>query len=754
MLESPGTRQGLLLFATLGLLVGVLVAACLAHGRGQPKIEINSYLVRDRIVYLDTIQMKSTIIVGLKIYPETREVAKLQLSGELYHNGHLVSSDTISHLDSPGNNLEFDLPLWQETLSRDQLLSIHDGTYLIVVRLLDDHRELLAECKKEVNRNQIGRRFYGPDKVYDKPVYQEIEPASTKSESSNERALINLAKGRDYIVFGKSYLERVYPHTVPSPEEHVESLNALISRSERKPLAFSIYPLKDLDKVRISSSPLRGTNGVTGAISLKVDSVGQLTQIVKSDPAGQRVSYRWAPRILEPGEVEVARRRSQTFWITIAAGPDAAAGDYQGSITLKPDFGRETTIPIHVKVLPVTLTDTDIQYGMMMTYAFYELDNEQWTERERGWIKKRGTEIYRDFREHGMTVVYPHSHFFYKCDSQGKPMLESLRADLEAYKALNFPGPFCWYLGHLLQTAKPSHPGSITNYEAEVAKRRLRDLLTRYEAMARDLGIPKEKLIVQVVDEADDRDRVAAGKALHEVAREMGFKTLTTRDWSDVDVMCTGIPEDGQEAVRLRRKGKTWWVYPNAALTTPNLAYTRYVFGFGAWGWGVKGVTPWTFQMSQGCNGNPFTVLDGPEVMVAYPGPKGLLSTPNWEAVRDGINDYKYVFLLEQLIATEQAKGNPEAFRIKRQLEEFKSNLGRGPREVEYDYGDWPPQSFDQRREQIVRWILQLKGKPKSAGNQRADRPSAAVTTFKLFNAFDRPVVLDSFKTLERSERA
>jgi hypothetical protein len=345
---------------------------------------------------------------------------------------------------------------------------------------------------------------------------------------------------------------------------------------------------------------------------------------------------------------------------------------------------------------------------MMMTYSFYELDNNVWTEQEKALIKQGGFEIYKDFREHGMTMIYPHSYFYLKFDTSGHPVLQSLKASLEAYKRLEFPGPFCWYMGHLLQTAKPFHPGSIDNYDAGVAKTRLRKLLNLFETMAKELGIPKEKLILQLVDEPDDRDRISAGKELNRVAQQLGFKTLVTRKWPEVDVICTGIPSNDKEARKLKQMGKQWWIYSNSALTSRNLGYTRYVFGFGAWCWGVDGVVPWTFQMSQGCNGNPFTVLDGPEVMVAYPGIKGPIPTPTWEAIRDGINDYKYIYLLKKMISDAKGRGNAKAKLIEQQLERFKQDCGRVPGEEECEFGDWPPESFSKRRKQIIEWALEL----------------------------------------------
>jgi hypothetical protein len=113
--------------------------------------------------------------------------------------------------------------------------------------------------------------------------------------------------------------------------------------------------------------------------------------------------------------------------------------------------------------------------------------------------------------------------------------------------------------------------------------------------------------------------------------------------------------------------------------------------------------------MSQGSNGNPFTVLDGAEIMVAYPGVNGPIPTPTWEAIRDGINDYKYIYLLEKMISEEKARGNPVALRIEQQLMQLKQNLGESPGQEENEFGDWTPESFEKRRKQIVEWAMELQ---------------------------------------------
>jgi hypothetical protein len=736
-----GGQGSLWTFINLIVFIGLsTVFLSCSSSEKKTKIEITSCLVRDRVILLDTIRMRSMIIVAFKTLPKFKNLANLTISGELYHNESLISKDKILYLDASGNNLGFDIPLSKGEFICEKPYGIPDGKYLIVIKLFDQNH-LIAQAEKELERSQIGRTFYGFDKVYEQPQYilindektnggslrlrleatdQQTDEGSLRSrlEAKDKKTNNDKQKAKDYIVFQKSYLERVYPNTKLEEHEMIREISTELARNETKPLTFSIRAYKDLRRVKISITPFKDKQGSPSKIHVQVGAVNQLSEVVTKDDEKNVVYYQYAPKIIEDKEVIVPQHHTQTYWLTFKANSETKPGDYYGSIKIMPQSGKQTEIPVHVKVLPLELTDTDKQYGMMMDYALYELDNDVWTEKEKKLIQKRGMEIYEDLRDHGMTLIYPHSHFYYKVDKNGEPILNSLRASLESYKNLKFHGPFVWYLGHLLQTAKPKHPGSILNYDAEVAKRRLQDLLEIFETIARELSITKDKLVVQLVDEPDreDKERVNAGKELHAIARKMGFKTMITRAWPDVDIICTGIPKNEEEAERLKKMGKEWWIYPNNTLNSKNLAYTRYVFGFGAWHWGIDGVSPWTFQMSQGSNGNPFTILDGPEIMVAYPGVNGPIPTPTWEAIRDGINDYKYIYLLKKMISAGKVRSDPVALRIEQQLSLLKNNLGKSPGPKEGEFGDWQPELFEKKRKQIVEWAMELQQKPKKVG--------------------------------------
>ncbi|ABB32225.1 hypothetical protein GeomeDRAFT_1574 [Geobacter metallireducens RCH3] len=696
-------------FCAVGTLCAILVLLFSGvSGCSRTGVHIVSYQLRDRVITLRQPQMRSSLIVGFKVDAGGILYDRLTVQGELRRDGVPLGRDTICRLDGPTGSFGFDIPHQADLLDPERPYSIPDGIYSVQIRVMDPGGHVVADLLHEFRRNQLGRRFVAKGYEY-KPFRCVADQPLAGSHSI--RSVSARVDTDDGILFAHSPQERVFSDSVPGKGSVDNGVSICLARGETQAVAVSLRGKRDLGVVSLEVTPLRSVSGsiLSGAVLCGV--VKDLNEVVREDAEQTALQVRRAPRLIEQGAVTVGHDETRSFWITVAIPVGAVSGIYRGALMVRNHAGTVAELPLTVEVLPLTLPDPDIRYGMMMDYAFYELDNPGWSAEERRTLVKRGEEIYRDFRAHGMNVAYPHSHFFYRTDDKGQPVLEGLKAALGSYRSQGFSGPFVWYLGHLLHTAKPQHPGSILLYDEEVAVRRLRALLSELERLCRERGIAKERVLIQVVDEPDRRDQVRTnvGETLHRIVREMGFRTLITRPWPQVDVICTGDPDDDAEADRLRKTAHEWWIYPNGALTGQNLSYTRYVFGFGAWRWGVNGVVPWTYQMSQGSNGNPFTVLDGPEVMVAYPGAAGPISTPVWETIRDGINDYRYILALRELINRAKSRGDGRGVHVERELERIRASLGAGPSAAEGSYGAWPPGSFDEVRGRIIALIRELR---------------------------------------------
>ena len=339
----------------------ILFSGCSLSKSGlnkQTKIEIVSYVVRDRTLSLKTLQIRSMLIVAFKILREQGDLSNMSVGGELFHNGQLLSRDKIHHLDSSGNNLGFDIPISNRDFSHDKPYGIPVGRYLIVIRLFDQNQKLIAQSQKELNRNQIGRTFHGFDKVYKQPRYllvnneKNAQGGRLEAEGYEKTAEGNRQEAKDYVIFQKTYLERVYPNTKPEAHELIREISTEIARNEYKPLTFSIRALQDLGKVRIAATSLRDVHGKAGHISMNIGAVGQLTEVTGNDDDRNIVYYQYAPKIIEYKEVTIPQYYTQTYWLTLKAESEAIPGDYRGSIKIMPQSGKHTDIPIHVKVLP------------------------------------------------------------------------------------------------------------------------------------------------------------------------------------------------------------------------------------------------------------------------------------------------------------------------------------------------------------------------------------------------------------------
>lgn len=60
----------------------------------------------------------------------------------------------------------------------------------------------------------------------------------------------------------------------------------------------------------------------------------------------------------------------------------------------------------------------------------------------------------------------------------------------------------------------------------------------------------------------------------------------------------------------------------------------------------------WTFQNTENASGDPMRVdVPGRDIYITYPNSDGPLSTPTWEAIREGIEDHKLIYQLEKRIS-------------------------------------------------------------------------------------------------------
>lgn len=188
-----------------------------------------------------------------------------------------------------------------------------------------------------------------------------------------------------------------------------------------------------------------------------------------------------------------------------------------------------------------------------------------------------------------------------------------------------------------------------------------------------DLGLKPEQVWLHIFDEqhgAAVDDYVAARQLLEEVVPDVRdtvtvgssttFEEVRRMDpYVDLWSPFLGRLDNAEEVAFYQQTGKPVVPYvcaENKKVFDP-YAYFR-LFPWKIWQWGFHGCWIWTYLRGNAWNGREW---DGG---VVYPGQGEIVTSRRWEAFRDGLEDYLYLYLLRQrLEAGEAPAGSADLLR-------------------------------------------------------------------------------------------
>jgi hypothetical protein len=357
--------------------------------------------------------------------------------------------------------------------------------------------------------------------------------------------------------------------------------------------------------------------------------------------------------------------------------------------------------------------DPEIDYSMCMSYEFFELDNKEWTQDQKQEIYSDGLSSFLDYLNHGLTTVVTSSPYYFQWNRDGSPRLEHLEAMLKASREAGFTRPVFWYFGHYLQSAKGQHPGNIRLYDPKVHPNRAEKLARTALEMDRKIFAPP--LYFMPIDEP----RIAARQKmtlqlLEAIKKVPGAKTMST---TNIGGKLLDIEDDSQADKILlkpgekeRKSDRKVWEYNNTVVDCLNPCYSRYIYGYYTWRQDLDGMNSWGPGTTENSRGNPYEDLDHEftDYAITYPHTGGPLATPNWEALREGIDDERYIYQLERRCSLHAVK-NPEVVsEAMKFLDSIRSMCDFDDRSIINEYGKWTPERFISLRRQIIQWIIKL----------------------------------------------
>ncbi len=464
-------------------------------------------------------------------------------------------------------------------------------------------------------------------------------------------------KSSGFQLFSRPYSSFIFPNTKPT--NRLSQIRLFAAIGEFEPVTVSIHSLRKLDGLSVAISKLSGPGGV--AISQKDWDVRVVRYMDKRENYQVDSYVADTPTYIEiPAASEkLEANTTATFWLTLKVPQSAKPGIYKGSVTITSDNGKQK-VPITVRVLPFKLPELkDNLQGI-----YYNAGG--------GWLpaKEQVKFDLNDMRDHGMTSIglctgidstsYKVSGTQVAFDFKGNTAFEYI---MDTTRDLGFPAPLITICdnGQWADTqeyASPAYAEMYINFWKGI-----------YQA-----GNAKgwNPIYIQPEDEVGwrtqaDRDRNTyllgllkkAGLKTEVDGPSDGYFNTIAGPLSDIWNYCGTLgPDDTVKQAQAEGKIVTVYNFDCGGFTPEVQRWARGLFN---WKHNLKGSYNWMYR---GGNGS---IFDDQDAIIGdwvhyYPSRPGHPGGPTmgWEASREGIDDLKYIRLLESLINTASHKpGKP-----------------------------------------------------------------------------------------------
>lgn len=540
------------------------------------------------------------------------------------------------------------------------------------------------------------------------------EPMPPVSESDRKRG---------FVVYARHYLDCIYPETRPRAEEiNPAELRLFASPGEFATTNFIVLPLRGQKAAKVTAGPL-------GPVAAEAIDVRRVRFMRARPNYTTQYRYRVVPDVLEHfAELDLVAGENARFWLTIHVPDQTPAGTYTGAVTFN-CAGGAATIPLRLRVLPIALQEDPAKvFGIYYRHPYDQIASAP-DEGSKAYFRRKAEFEFQDMIAHGTRNVTL-SASARPADAQGNFSFnwDLLAAKLELWKKYSFRGPIVMSVPtesiyeKYLHDRPGSHLRGVKDPPAEF-ERELTALVKAIEVERRRRGWP-EFLYYPIDEPGTDAAAVNFMVKVLRACKAAGVRTYVTADPTHeqfepmrpfIDVWCTQpfSPDRDTIVADMQARNVEYWCYPNHVNGendhTP-VAGARMTYGFGFWRSGFRALIPWIYQAS---NGDPFNYLDGATMdFFNRSEPDGTpMPVAMWEAYRQGYNDYRYVYTLEQKIAEAKRSSSARARAAAAQAEKELRSVWDAIRvQAKYKYDDlWSSEDFDAYRWIVAQQIMALE---------------------------------------------
>jgi hypothetical protein len=495
----------------------------------------------------------------------------------------------------------------------------------------------------------------------------------------------------------------------PLPEEKGEAVSLSAARNEIEAAQIVLRPDKAIKALTASAGELKGAKGRIAADRVEIREVAYVRVEHPTDPTG--AAGEWAdPLPPLKGPIPCAAGRNQPLWVQVRVPEDAAAGDYEGTVTIDAD-GRKVAVQLRLHVWDFALPRrTHVRSGFGFSPGEVKRYHNLQTPEE---VREVCEKYYRNFADHRIALYDPMSASPIRVRLTGTKenpdvevnFVEFDKAAAHYLDEIGFNSFMLHVQGLPGGTFHERHEGNFhghkqgsTHYERLMGK-----YLKAVQDHLEEKGWLK-KAYVYWFDEPEPRDYpfvVEGMQLLKRLAPKLTrFLTEEPNDAlaGHVELWCPVLNAfDPAAAKKRQEKGEEIWWYvccgPHAPYTTLFIdhdAIELRMWLWMSWRYGVEGILIWQTNYWTSSTAFPKGALQDPwadpmsyvsgygvpegtkqhwgngDGRFFYPPHRGLSKEKNldgpvdsirWEMLREGIEDFEYFWALRDAVRRKKAQG-------------------------------------------------------------------------------------------------
>jgi len=472
----------------------------------------------------------------------------------------------------------------------------------------------------------------------------------------------------------------VYPDSIPQPGERVTELRNFVTPGEYSVFHFAVHALRDCRITDFEVSDLESPEGSRIDQSLFQR---QLVRFWIQRTGGTAPTYYVIPELIEDWTAlveefgmgddmfRIAAGANRLFWLQIKVPAQIPAGDYRGTLRVLLQPLGTVEFPISLRVLPFTLERPGVDW--VMYTGLHILPQKRYT-------RPQKLRYLRDLCDYGITGV--NQRVF-----PGRALQAQIAAFQDLRRTVGMAGAWFVNFGALIEMTLireilgskdfVSHPFPGT--EDPRVRNAFVETLRDVDRWIRESGGDDYATwYYQGIDEPHSGSKMQQALWEYPLAKEAGARTESTvypresvaRLGPHLD-LCTNsfFRRDPAGYEELGRKFNLRYYYLGAGCyggQEGGLMPNRRLCGFLFYPTRLPGHVFYTYQVTgDDVYASAYSDLVRKREAIAYPARKITaervsLSTLQWEGIREGITDYRYLFTLERHIARARERGLPE----------------------------------------------------------------------------------------------